>query len=304
MMRLACLLAWAWVVALVAIPAHAQVTAPQAAPMVVRHHFFTDYDSQELSYAGEVLTLLLEKSKGQFGPYVLQRHVPNRWSQSRTYAQLEAGNLDLTASMTTNERERSTTAIRVCLYKGLLGLRIGMGTASSVQALNPIATRAELDHVKLGQVFDWPDYAIQADAGLKVLRLTDFDSSIARLKLGSFDLFPLGVVEVAPLAKQHGLETISNWAIAYPAAFYFFVSKTQPELAKRLSYGFEVAIKDRSFDQLFTKRFGALIAAADLDKRKIFHIPNPYLPKGTPLDRKELWHPIFQSQYAALQPTP
>jgi hypothetical protein len=113
--------------------------------------------------------------------------------------------------------------------------------------------------------------------------------------MGTFQLLPLGIVEVAPIAKQYDLATVSSWAIVYPTAYYFFVSKKRPELAQRLEYGFEQAIKDRSFDQLFAKRIGPLIAEADLDKRKLFPIRNPYLPKATPLARKELWHPLVSS---------
>jgi hypothetical protein len=108
-------------------------------------------------------------------------------------------------------------------------------------------------------------------------------------------LLPLGIVEVDPIAKQYDLKTISKWAIAYPTAYYFFVSKKRPELAQRLEYGFEQAIKDHSFDELFAKRIGPLIAAADLEKRKLFYIRNPYLPRATPLTRKELWHPLVSS---------
>lgn len=108
-------------------------------------------------------------------------------------------------------------------------------------------------------------------------------------------MLPLGIVEVAPIARQYELSTISSWAIAYPTAYYFFVSKKRPELAQRLAYGFEQAIQDHSFDQLFAKRIGPLIAATGLDNRKLFHIRNPYLPKATPLARKELWHPLVSS---------
>jgi hypothetical protein len=266
-----------------------------AEPLVVRHNFFLDASNGTLNYKGEVLTLILEKSKAKYGPYVMKKGAQQDWSQSQSYKQLEQGNLDLMSSMTSYAREQSGLPIRYCLYKGLLGVRIGMGSAPAVAALDGLKTRDELNHVKLGQVFDWPDYAIQTEAGLQVQRLTSVASSIESLKLGTFQLLPLGIVEVAPIAKQHDLKTISTWAIAYPTAYYFFVSKKRPELAQRLEYGFEQAIKDHSFDELFARRIGPLIAAADLDRRKLFHIRNPYLPRATPLARKELWHPLVSS---------
>jgi hypothetical protein len=269
--------------------------ASAAEPLVVRHNFFLDQNSTSLNYKGEVLALILEKSKAKYGPYVMKKGAQQEWSQSQSYKQLEQGNLDLMSSMTNFAREQSGLPIRYCLYKGLLGVRIGMGTPSAVAALEGIQSREALNQVKLGQVFDWPDYDIQTEAGLQVLRLTSVASSIERLKIGTFQLLPLGIVEVAPIARQYDLKTISTWAIAYPTAYYFFVSKKRPELAERLEYGFEQAIKDHSFDQLFDKRIGPLVAAADLNHRKLFHIRNPYLPKATPLARKELWHPLVSN---------
>ena len=265
-------------------------------PLVIRHNFFDTKETNQLNYKGEVLTLLLEKSKLRYGPYLLQRKELPGWSQSRAYAELERGNLDLISSQTNESREKSSIPIRYCLYKGLLGVRVGMGTTEVVQQLNQITTWEQLQAVSLGQVFDWPDFAIQSEAGLRVLRLPDLKSSINRLKMGTFQLMPLGVVEVGPVAKRNDLATISTWAIAYPTAYYFFVSKARPDIAERLQYGFEVALKDRSFEQLFAKRIGPLVAAAELDKRKIFYIKNSSLPKETPLDRKELWHPIVQAR--------
>ncbi len=266
-----------------------------AEPLVIRHNFFDTKDANQLSYKGEVLTLLLEKSKAKYGPYVLQKKELPGWSQSRAYSELERGNLDLIASQTSESREKTSIPIRYCLYKGLLGVRVGMGTKDVVQELDHITTWDQLKDITLGQVFDWPDFAIQSEAGLRVLRLPELNSSITRMKMGTFQLMPLGVVEVGPVAKRNNLSTISTWAIAYPTAYYFFVSKARPELAERLKFGFELALKDHSFEQLFAKRIGPLVAAAELEKRKIFYLKNPYLPKDTPLERKELWHPIAQA---------
>ena len=270
--------------------------ASAAEPLVVRHNFYVDQNSETLNYKGEVLALVLEKSKSRYGPYVMKKVDLKDWSQSRVYNQLEHGQLDLISSMTSEAREKSGLPVRYCLYKGVLGIRIGMGSETSVTALDQIQTRDQLDKVKLGQVFDWPDYAIQTHAGLQVLPLSSVVSSLPRLKLGSFDLLPLGIVEIAPVAKQHNLKMISTWAIAYPTAYYFFVDKNRPELAERLAYGFEQAIKDHSFDRLFSKRIVPLVAEAGLANRKMFYIRNPYLPKATPLERKELWDPLVNGR--------
>lgn len=271
----------------------AALPALGAEPMVVRHNLFADANNKSLNYKGEVLALILEKSKSKYGPFVMLPGTQQAWSQRRAYNELEHGDLDLMASQTSIEREKSSLPVRYCLYKGLLGIRIGMGAPGIVEEMNRVTTRQQLNQVKLGQVSDWPDYAIQTAAGLQVTSLTSVESSIPRLRLGTFELLPLGVVEVEPIAKRYNLKTVSTWAIAYPTAYYFFVSRKRPELAQRLEYGFEQAIKDQSFDRLFAKRIEPLIASSKLENRQLFRIPNPLLPPETPMQRKGLWHPLI-----------
>ena len=260
--------------------------------MRVRASFTGHKNATERSFQSDVINLLLEKTRARYGAYRIEVNYGSGMSQGRVFRELQAGNADLTTSMTDESREQMAIPIRYCLYKGLLGVRVGMGTKDVVDTLENIQTREELKPVSLGLVFDWPDYSIQKDAGLTVERLPDFDGGIFRLQKGTLSLMPMGVVEVSPIAKKRGLAVVSNWAIAYPTAYYIFVSKQRPELAERLKYGFELAIKDHSFDALFAKHIGPQLAAARLEKRRLLHIPNPYLPKATPLDRKELWHPI------------
>lgn len=261
-------------------------------PMRVRESFTGPNNALERNFKSEVIQLLLEKSRAKYGAYRIEVINGSTMTQGRVFRELQAGHVDVTTSMTDESREQMAIPIRYCLYKGLLGVRIGMGTQATVDKLEHIQSREELNRIPLGLVFDWPDYSIQKDAGLAVERLQDFDSGVFRLQKETLSLMPLGVVEVAPIARKRGLATISSWAIAYPTAYYIFVSKTRPELAERLQFGFEVALKDHSFDALFAKHIGTQLASAGLEKRRMFHIPNPYLPKATPLERRELWHPL------------
>jgi hypothetical protein len=266
--------------------------ARAAEVMHVRQNLSAQQNAEEFDYEAELLTLLLEKSKAKYGPYAMEAFSTKNMTQGRMFKELQEGRLDLVTAMTDTTREQIAIPIRYCLYKGLLGVRVGMGSKSTVEALDRIKTREELNQVEMGQVFDWPDYTIQSEAGLRVVRLPDFASGIYRLNKGTLPLMPLGIVEVAPIAKARGLSVISSWAIAYPTAYYIFVSKKRPELAERLQYGFELVIKDHSFDALFSKRIGGQLTEMGLEKRQLFHIPNTLLPKATPLDRKELWHPL------------
>jgi len=259
-------------------------------PLVIRHNFTAQQNATELSYEEEVLRLVLEKSRAKYGPFELRE--AEGISQRRAFRELDAGNLEVISTMTDSEREAQATPIRFCIYKGLLGVRIGMGLAATVERLNSVGTLEQLREVPMGLVFDWPDLTIQRLAGLRVVSLPDFPSGLRRLRMGSFQLLPMGVVEVAQIARTQGLSMIDSWAVAYPAAYYFFVSRSNTALAERLNFGFEEALRDKSFDALFAKRIEPLLRAAQLEKRTIFLLKNPVLPAATPLTRRELWHPL------------
>jgi hypothetical protein len=259
-------------------------------PTRIRHNFSGQQNAGELGWEAAVLNLVLEKSRAKYGPYELEK--VEGISQNRAFSELTVGNLDVVSSMTDLNREEQATPIRYCLFKGLLGVRLGLGLPATVAQLEGIASLEELQKVELGLVFDWPDFNIQTDAGLKVTRLPSFSAGLAQLKLGHPKLLPMGLTEAQPIAKAQDLAVVRSWAIAYPTAYYFFASHKNPQLAERLNHGFEQAVKDKSFDALFAKKLDPVVAAAGLDKRRLFVLRNPYLSTATPWARKELWHPL------------
>lgn len=264
--------------------------AARASGPVIRHAMAAAADGRP-GYRLELLHLVLEKSRPRYGDFELQ--FTGAVPQARAFTDLETGRLDLSAAMTDNDREQRAIPVRYCLYRGLLGLRVGLGLPDTVRRLEAVDSEQALRSVSLGLVQDWPDFAIQRAAGLQVVRLTNLKSGVLRLRLGSFDLLPMGAVEAEEVAEQYGLNLVSRWAMAYPTAFYFFTAPQQPMLAERLAHGFEVALRDGSFDALFARHVEPALTAMHVARRQIFRLPNPLLPAATPLGRSELWHPLM-----------
>ena len=264
--------------------------AARASAPVIRHSLRPMADGR-LSYREEVLRLLLEKARPRFGDCELQ--FTGLVPQARAFSELENGRLDLCAAMTDVDRERRAVPVRYCLYRGLLGLRVGLGLPETVKRLDSVDSLEALRAVRFGLVQDWPDYAIQRAAGLQVVRLATVSSGVARLRLGGFDLLPVGAVEADDVALEFELAKVWRWGLIYPTAFYFFVSPQQPQLAERLKHGFEVALHDGSFDALFGRFVEPTLHAMRVSQRQLFKFPNPLLPSATPLGRAELWHPLL-----------
>lgn len=75
----------------------------------------------------------------------------------------------------------------------------------------------------------------------------------------------------------------------YPLGNYLYVSKNNPQLAKRLEEGFRAAIADGSFEQLFQAEYGEIIRKANIKQRTLIEFTNPILPKDMLPDDPTLW---------------
>ena len=79
------------------------------------------------------------------------------------------------------------------------------------------------------------------------------DSIFKMLKLGRIDYFHRGLNEIWGELSTHKetLKIADNVMLFYPLPVYFFVTKSRPELAKKLEKGINLALEDGSFKTLF-----------------------------------------------------
>ncbi|MDR7272088.1 hypothetical protein J2X20_004762 [Pelomonas saccharophila] len=267
--------------------------APGAAP-VIRHALVQLPDGVP-NYELAVLRLLLERTQASHGPYRLEVAPP--MTQSRAFLQLAAGDLDLTTSVTTTEHEAQALAVRTCLYRGLIGIRLPIALARRRAELQRVATLEQARQLRLAQVESWPDTQILKANGWPVQAIARRSSFPALLERERIDLFALGAIEVYPFVDAlPGLCVLDGWLIAYPAPLYFFVSPGQPELAARLRKGWELVLADGSFTALFEQWAGPQLQRAALNDRRWLKLHNPDLPTDTPLQDDRLWHPLVAAR--------
>ncbi len=291
-------LAWAGALLLVSLKlAHAQGPAnpAQPAPLIVRHALAQEQQAKVLTFEQVVLRLLLDKTVPSHGPYQLQ--ATEVVSQNRAFLQLAAGELDLLSSMTSKERETQGLPIRVCLYRGLLGVRLPIALTQHRDKFEAINQLPQALALRIGQVADWPDTKVLAYNGWKVERLPRLSNFPEMLKRERIDLFALGAIEVYPIVDtMPGLSVLEQWAIAYPSAFYFFVSPHHPALAERLRRAWDIVLADGSYEALFEHWMGPQLARARLSERRWLILKNPDLPATAPLQDARLWHPLVRSR--------
>ena len=109
------------------------------------------------------------------------------------------------------------------------------------------------------------------------------------------DIFSRGVNEIFPefekyAAANPNITIEKNMLLYYPYPFYFFVTPSDPELAKRIETGLRQMIKDGSYDAIFWKYNGKVLARARMKERRIIRLKNPNVPPRTPLDDPQLWY--------------
>ena len=241
----------------------------------------------------EILRIALEKTIAEFGPYELR--ASKQHTNGLRYLNNLANDKDLNVvwSSTTEEKERNYLPIRIPLRKGLLGYRVMLVHKDKQALLKNVRTLADLRKFTLGQGVGWDDVKLYEANGVSVIE-AKYSNLFRMLNYQRFDLFPRGINEVftefeKESAQNPDLVIDDNILVHYPWPYYFFVSKKNQSLHKRLELGLQKMIKDGSFDAIFWKYNGKAIEAINFKKRHIIEIQNYLLPKATPLNNPTLW---------------
>lgn len=267
----------------------AQASATPAPPLSIIYPQPESQTDARSQYPREVLKLALDKN-GQ--PYTLQMS-KLKMTQNRALAQLSSGDeITVYWSMTSRQREQDLLPIRIPLDKGLLGWRIFLIHKKNEQAFSHLQTLQQLKQFEAGQGHDWPDTEILRANGLHVQGIANYEGLFKMLEMGVIDYFPRSVMEIWQEEKNHaamGIQVEPSILLHYPTAQYFFVSKNNHALAKALENGLHKAIADGSFEQLFLRFHGDILAKARLKQRRHLHLNNPLLPPETPLREKRFW---------------
>ncbi|NMR24192.1 hypothetical protein HH219_01290 [Pseudoalteromonas sp. NEC-BIFX-2020_015] len=246
-------------------------------------------NEQDNWYPLVLLKLALEHSEQ---PHTLQSSV--KMVQSRSLKELEQGELiNVGWSMTSKERERIFTPIRIPIYKGLYGWRLLFTTKDKLPLFKDIKDEFHFHNIDFIQGHDWPDTDILRDNGLQVSTSTSYAALFNMLIRNRGDAFPRSILEIEwekkQLSVKENIVTVPNIALSYPAAIYYFVNSKRPDIHQAIKIGLERMQQNGEFDRLFNQYFATSIANAKLHEKIIIKLDNKHLSKLTPLNDSELW---------------
>jgi ABC-type amino acid transport substrate-binding protein len=242
------------------------------------------------TYAKGLLKLALSKVPEKYEP---QETVPNT-SEERMVSMLMDNQLDIVWYATTNDLEERLQPIRICIYRGLLGYRVLMIKKGTQHKFDGIKTLEDLKKVSLGQGRFWADTNVLTANNLNVVKVLKYEGLFYMLDGSRFDAFPRGAHEPWSEMQRYpklALDVEQNLLISYTNPFYFFVNKSNTQLAADIERGLRIAIEDGSFNEYFLNdpTVKDVMAKANLKNRMLIRLDNPGLPKKTPVDDKSLW---------------
>ncbi len=269
----------------------------RAQELVVRHIQPEAEGDTRSNYYLALLALSLKKTEAEDGPFRLEMSV-SKMNQSRALKQLKLNSgIDVVWTMASEARETAYLPIRIPLLKGLLGHRIFIIREEDAHKFAAINSISELKSLRVGQAANWPDANILKANGFDVVGGVHYEGLFDMLERGRFDYFPRGLNE--PWAEvrarpDKGFMVEETLLIQYPAPIYFFVSLQNKTLANRIERGLKVAILDGSFDRIFKEHpiSKEMFDSVNINKRRVFHIDNPYLTADTPLENSKLWYQV------------
>lgn len=238
----------------------------------------------------DILTLIISKSD----PQLTIKQLPEEMPEQRLIEDLQLGKVSLLWSGASPILDQQLEAVRIPLFKGLLGHRIFIIKKENQHKFNNISTLQQLKQFKAGQGTMWGDTKVLRDANLPIVTTLKYPNLFYMLEVDRFDYYPRAIHEPwdeVTSRPELNLAVEEKVLLIYPFAMYFYVNKNDKALHDKLVNGFEMAIADGSFDELFlnNRMIKDALQKTNFKNRNVIRIPNPNMHPDTPIDRPELW---------------
>lgn len=251
-------------------------------------------DEANYDYCIELLEKALKITEKEYGKAKVKK-LDIQITQGRSFEEIKKGKLvDIDFAATSIERENELLAIKVPLFKGLLGYRVPVIKKDNIKKFDKIKTIQDLKKISIIQGTHWPDTEILLNSKFNVMQVAKFENMYPLLENGRGDAFFRSVCEAygeVALRANEELVVYDKIIIAYKMPMYFFVNKNNKKLAERIEKGLLLLIENGEFLN-FMKNHPITKPVFSLEKYKnslIFELPNPTLPEKTPVNDSKLW---------------
>jgi len=203
-------------------------------------------------------------------------------------------NLDLFFGLATPEYEEEFLPIYIPLYRGMMGMRLAIVKRENREIFRDVTNLQQLKQFIAGQGKLWADSKILEANNIPLVKEAKYRNLFRMLEADRFDYFPRGIHEPwKEVEDWQKLDLVVDKHIMlwYTVPFYYFVHRSNTDLAEHLTEQIEAMIADGSFMEMFyeDEDVQAAFKQAKIDERTIIRLENPFLSAATPIERKELW---------------
>lgn len=252
-----------------------QAYAAQEAPILVRYPASDSnpYYYKRVKYYVEILDLALKKSDHK---YELEKVSLPFMNESRSKTNLLNNVYDVHWLNAQASLDKDLEAVRIPLCKGLTGWRILFIRPENQRELSTLKTIKELSNYTAGHGNDWPEAVRYESLKLPQKLSGSWKGLFYMLKQKRIDYLSRSALEIydeEDAFPELGLKIESSLALHYPATYFFYVNRNNPQLAKDIKIGLERAFADGSFDKIFNRYFGDKLKRAQLDRRRVIEMP-------------------------------
>lgn len=247
------------------------------------------------AYRWKLLELALAHTQGNQPPLKLKA-VAEGATQNRGMEMLLAGDLDVMALGTNDEREGKLLPVKIDMLRGIVGFRLLIIRSQDQDRITRMSAADLRQQLTFGLNSQWADVPVMQKNGFTVVTSTSYENLFDMLKASRFDAFPRGLNEAqreldARQARYPELAVEQSKAIFFPFPVYFWVNKANPALAARIERGLKLALADGSFRKLFETYHASEIAALKQARRQVIRLDNPILPPNNTLPDTRWWWP-------------
>ncbi|VXA87731.1 ABC-type amino acid transport substrate-binding protein [Aeromonas veronii] len=234
------------------------------------------------TYDRELLRLALDKTRDQFGDYLLEPAPPMTKARERLSMQLDSyPNLFVMDSYSSTREDLGLAYVRFPIHLGIVSYRICFVSPQQKAAVSKVTDLKGLRQFTFGQGKGWLDVDILRYAGMEVVEVEGYEKLFKMVARGRFDLFCRGVSELRSEQLTHkemtDLLVDDALLIYYPLPRVFYTNPNNREALKRVERGLQLAWQDGSLQALWRKSFGSAIAFAKLSQRRLLRLDNPFL---------------------------
>lgn len=206
---------------------------------------------------------------------------------TRLLADLENGTLDVVWTATSQELEQRFDAIPFPIYRGMLGMRIGLVSKERANQLESVKSVGQLQRLSICSGKTWPDTAIMEANGLSIAKSLKYPNIFDMLVAGNrCDAFMRGVMEPWAEVKSHPhlpLQVDSNVMLRYKMPYFLFVRKGNDALKEHL-FNIMLDIHNEGlYETMFfaDNEIKAALKQANLGERVILDLDNPNITRAT-----------------------